>query len=225
MAGMITKDMVLNENILNLEHPEDVLESAELYIRTIMEYNCALREVKTKFSVINDEMALTIDRNPIEHIKTRVKQPISIIRKLERKGIPITIKNIEENIFDVAGIRVVCSYPEDVYKLAGALSNQDDITVLQKKDYIKNPKENGYRSYHMVVQVPIFLLEEKKTKCVEIQLRTIAMDFWASLEHKMRYKKDIENIEFVHKELLECAKLSSNLDQRMQKLRHIIESR
>ena len=176
-------------------------------------------EVETKFNVLNEEYSLQYDRNPISSIKTRLKSPISIKEKLERNDFPVTTESIEQNLADVAGIRVICSFPEDVYALANALLRQDDIQLVKKKDYIKNPKENGYRSLHLIVAVPIFLSCEKRIMHVEIQLRTIAMDFWASLEHQIRYKKDTEFTEDMMKELYECARVSAELDMRMDELR------
>ena len=182
-------------------------------------YKCALMEIETKFNVLNEEYSLQYDRNPISSIKTRLKSPVSIKEKLARHDYPMTTKSIEENLNDVAGIRVICSFPEDVYALANALLRQDDIVLVKKKDYIKNPKENGYRSLHLIVAVPIFLSCEKRIMHVEIQLRTIAMDFWASLEHQLRYKKDTEFTKDMMKELYECAKISAALDTRMDELR------
>ena len=182
-------------------------------------YKCALMEIETKFNVLNEEYSLQYDRNPISSIKTRLKSPVSIKEKLARHDYPMTTKSIEENLNDVAGIRVICSFPEDVYALANALLRQDDIVLVKKKDYIKNPKENGYRSLHLIVAVPIFLSCEKRIMHVEIQLRTIAMDFWASLEHQLRYKKDTEFTKDMMKELYECAKASADLDMRMDELR------
>ena len=182
-------------------------------------YKCALMEIETKFNVLNEEYSLQYDRNPISSIKTRLKSPVSIKEKLARHDYPMTTKSIEENLNDVAGIRVICSFPEDVYALANALLRQDDIVLVKKKDYIKNPKENGYRNLHLIVAVPIFLSCEKRIMHVEIQLRTIAMDFWASLEHQLRYKKDTEFTKDMMKELYECAKISAALDTRMDELR------
>lgn len=182
-------------------------------------YKCAMLEVETKFNVLNIEYSLSFDRNPINSIKTRLKTPLSIKEKLERRGLPITIESIEQNIYDVAGIRVVCSFQNDVYMLADALLSQDDIELFEKKDYIANPKKNGYRSLHLIVSVPIFLSNEKRSVKVEIQLRTIAMDCWASLEHQLRYKKNIEFSDDMSYELYRCAQLSEDLDQRMDALR------
>lgn len=189
-------------------------------------YQCALLEVETKFRVLNEQFSLQHERNPIESIKTRIKSPESIKEKLTRRGFAVNCENIENQLNDIAGIRVICSFIDDIYMLADCLLNQDDITLIERKDYIKNPKENGYRSLHLVVEVPIFLQNEKRLMKVEVQLRTIAMEFWANLEHKLRYKKDLsEDITaLTSAELLECAEMSANLDLKMQNVRNIIEN-
>ena len=189
------------------------------YSKLMAYYRCAIMEIETKFNVLNEEFSLRYDRNPINSIKSRLKSPMSIKDKLEKMQLPFSTEDIEKNLYDIAGVRVVCSFPEDVYMLADALLKQDDITLIKKKDYIKNPKPNGYRSLHLIVSVPIFLAKEKRPMMVEIQLRTIAMDFWASLEHQLRYKKDFEFTENMANELLNCANLSAELDMKMDKLR------
>ena len=176
-------------------------------------------EVKTKLDVLNKEFQANELRNPIETIKTRIKSPASIMEKLERKGFELSIQSIKDNLDDVAGIRVICSFVDDIYKVADMLTNQDDIKILSKKDYIKNPKKNGYRSLHLVVEIPIFLSNEKKPMRVEVQIRTIAMDFWASLEHEIHYKKfSNSNVEAV-KQLTECADVIYETDMKMLKIR------
>lgn len=200
----------------------DFVEENTKPLDTLMAYyKCAIMEVETKFKVLNEQFSLEYDRNPIESIKTRVKSLDGIVRKVRRKNIPLTLSAIEQNINDIAGIRVVCSFPEDIYLLADCLLQQDDIRLIEQKDYIKHPKENGYRSLHLIVAVPIFLQNEKREMKVEVQLRTIAMDFWASLEHKVRYKKNIpaDETERLAQELSECAQISADLDQRMQNIR------
>ena len=189
------------------------------YSKLMAYYRCAIMEIETKFNVLNEEFSLRYDRNPINSIKSRLKSPMSIKDKLENKQLPFSTEAIEKNLYDIAGVRVVCSFPEDVYMLADALLKQDDITLIKKKDYIKNPKPNGYRSLQLIVSVPIFLAKEKRPMMVEIQLRTIAMDFWARLEHQLRYKKDFEFTENMANELLNCANLSAELDMKMDKLR------
>lgn len=194
-------------------------EKSQGFIKLMAYYRCAMMEIETKFNVLNEEYSLAHDRNPISSIKTRLKSIGSIGGKLERRGLPITVSSMEKNLNDIAGVRVVCSFLEDVYALTDALLKQDDIQLIEKKDYIKNPKPNGYRSLHMIVAIPIFLAHEKRIMKVEIQIRTIAMDFWASLEHQLRYKKDMEFTQSMADELLECAQLSSVLDMRMDNLR------
>lgn len=188
-------------------------------------YRCALLEVETKFRVLNEEFSLQHERNPIENIKTRIKSPDSIREKMIRKNIPLSLGAMEENLNDIAGIRVICSFLNDIYMLAECLLQQDDVILLERKDYIKNPKPNGYRSLHLIIQIPIFLQNEKKNMKVEVQLRTIAMEFWANLEHRLRYKKDLDEavIQRTAKELTQCAEASAMLDDRMQKIRNIIE--
>lgn len=189
-------------------------------------YRCAIMEIETKFKVLNDWFSLQHERNPIESITSRLKSPESIRDKLERKHLPITITSIEENLYDVAGIRVICSFIDDIYLLADCLIRQDDIKVLEVKDYIKTPKKNGYRSLHLIVEIPIFLETQKKYVKAEVQLRTIAMEFWAKLEHRLRYKKHLspELYNYTADELLKCANASNQLDYKMQEIRNIIEN-
>ena len=189
-------------------------------------YRCAAMEVETKFRVLDVQMSLNRENNPIESIKTRLKSPESIFEKLKRRDLPMTLSAIEENLNDIAGVRVICSFPEDIYLLADALLRQDDITLIERKDYIQNPKPNGYRSLHLIVEVPIFLRNETKKMRVEVQLRTIAMDFWASLEHKLRYKKgleDSEDYQEISRQLKNCAEISAMLDRLMENIRGQIE--
>ncbi len=192
------------------------------YKKLMAYYRCAIMEVETKLNVLNEEFSLRHDRNPINDIKSRLKNPLSIKEKMERRGLEFSPESIEENLSDVAGVRVVCAFPEDVYTLANALLGQDDIILIEKKDYIKNPKKNGYRSFHLIVKVPIFLAHEKRSMKVEIQLRTIAMDVWASLEHQLHYKKDFDFTEEMANELTYCASLSAELDARMDALRKLV---
>ncbi|MDO4494119.1 MAG: GTP pyrophosphokinase family protein [Clostridia bacterium] len=182
-------------------------------------YRCAIMEVETKFRVLNEEFTLGDDCNPIATIKTRLKSPESILEKLQRRGAPFSVESIEENINDIAGVRVICSFQSDIYMLVDALLRQDDVTLLEMKDYIKNPKPNGYRSLHLIISTPIFLHNEKRQMKVEVQLRTLAMDMWASLEHQIRYKKENESItESIDDQLLACAELSAEVDRRMQRV-------
>jgi len=196
------------------------MNASSMPFRELMAYyRCAMMEVETKFNVLNQEFSVQYDRNPIESIKSRIKEPPSILDKLIRNKLPLSIESLEENLSDVAGVRVICSFIEDIYMLAGCLLKQDDVTLIKYKDYIKNPKENGYRSLHLIVEVPIFLAHKKKMMKVEIQLRTIAMDFWASLEHKLKYKKNRPDSERLTQELKACADMSAQLDERMEQIR------
>lgn len=181
-------------------------------------YRCAMMEVETKFRVLNEELSLEYDRNPIETIKTRLKSVDSITDKMMNQNIPITVDNIEKHLHDVAGVRVICGFPSDIYTLSEAFLNQDDITLIECKDYMANPKPNGYRSLHLIVEIPIFLHDEKKPMKVEVQFRTISMDWWASLEHKIRYKKDIKVPKDITEDLRECAEAAAALDNRMEQI-------
>ncbi|MBQ7875260.1 MAG: GTP pyrophosphokinase family protein [Oscillospiraceae bacterium] len=199
-----------------------IAQRAHEYAKLMAYYRCAIMEVETKFKVLNEEFSLRFDRNPIENVKSRLKRPISIRNKLKKYGYPLSINNIEEKLHDVAGIRVICSFPSDVYTIADAFLSQDDVTLIRMKDYIKKPKPSGYRSLHLIVEIPIFLAKEKRMMKVEIQLRTIAMDCWASLEHQIHYKKDFRFTEEMAAELSQCADISADLDERMEALRKIV---
>ena len=190
-------------------------------------YDSALKEINTKIEILNNEFVHIYNYNPIEHIKSRLKTPDSIVKKLKRYGFEVTIDNMVEKLSDIAGIRIICSFTSDIYQIAEMITKQSDVTVLYVKDYIKNPKPNGYKSYHMVVTIPIYLTDGPVDTKVEIQIRTIAMDFWASLEHKLRYKKDIpaDQAQQLQEELLACATQSAQLDNRMQEIRNQLVSR
>jgi len=189
----------------------------------MMMYNCALKTVKTKFDVLNTEFKVRHQRNPIKFIDTRLKRTSSIMEKMERNNIVFSLENIEEHITDVAGIRVICSYLDDIYVIAKALTDQDDVTLITRKDYIANPKPNGYRSLHLIISIPVFFSEQIKQLKVEVQIRTIAMDFWASLEHQLKYKQENPNGEEIAAELKECSEIISDTDSRMLKIRKKIE--
>lgn len=212
-----------NKQIINI--PEDFMEQMEEYRVLMSYYRCAIMEIETKFKVLNEFFSLEQERNHIETIKSRLKSPESVVEKMARKGLPMTVEAIEQNLFDIAGVRVICPFVQDIYILTNCLLEQDDITLIRKKDYIKNPKRNGYRSMHLIVEIPIFLKNEKRYMKVEVQLRTIAMDFWASLEHRLRYKKnlDAEVAGMLSEELKLCAETSANLDLRMEKIKEFIE--
>ena len=223
MVNGVLEDESLKRALLEAVFDEDMINWSkgvvQKYNRLMAYYRCAMMEVETKFNVLNEEFSLRYDRNPINGIKSRLKRLDSIQEKLNRKQLPFDMQTIETHIHDVAGIRVVCAFVEDVYLLAEALLKQDDVMLIEKKDYIANPKPNGYRSLHLIVTVPIFLEHEKRVMQVEIQLRTIAMDFWASLEHQLRYKKDFVFTEEMAQELRDCAQLSAQVDLRMDSLR------
>lgn len=199
------------------------LRETEPFNRLMMEYRAAIMEVETRLKVLNEEFSQVYNRNPFESIKSRLKTPTSIYAKMAYKGYPVTVENIREHLTDVAGLRVICSFPDDIYRLADLLIKQDDFILLRKKDYIRNPKENGYRSLHLILSVPIFLSNEKKYMKAEVQFRTIAMDFWASLEHKLKYKKDIESTEEIERQLRACADSIEALDYQMQDIRDKIK--
>ena len=223
MVNGVLEDEALKIALLEAVFDEDMINWSkgvvQKYKRLMAYYRCAMMEVETKFNVLNEEFSLRYDRNPINGIKSRLKRLDSIQEKLQRKQLPFDMQTIETHIHDVAGVRVVCAFVEDVYLLAEALLKQDDVMLIEKKDYIANPKPNGYRSLHLIVTVPIFLEHEKRVMQVEIQLRTIAMDFWASLEHQLRYKKDFVFTEEMAQELRDCAQLSAQVDLRMDSLR------
>ena len=200
-----------------------MIEVAGPFMQLMMAYRCAVREIETKLNVLNDEYSVQFDRNPFESIKSRIKTPVSIVEKLKKRECDVTVENIEKYLTDVAGIRVICSFPDDIYRLADQLARQDDVVLVEKKDYIKNPKPNGYRSLHLILEIPIFLSTGKKHVKVEVQFRTIAMDFWASLDHKLRYKKNIKNQDIIAEELKSCADVLCDIDLRMQQIRFMIE--
>ena len=190
----------------------------------LMNYQCAVMQVETKFNILNNRLSIQGEHNPIESIKSRVKSIDSIVRKLEKRQLPITIESVEENLKDIAGVRVVCSFVDDIYKIEENFLAQEDVTLIQRKDYIQNPKPSGYRSLHLIVKIPIYTETGKKDMFVEIQMRTIAMDFWSSLEHKLRYKKNLnpQTAEQLAKELEACAEESARLDEKMLRIRNQI---
>lgn len=198
---------------------EKIQSFAKPFQELMAYYRCAMMEVETKFKVLSEELSLEYDHNPIETIKTRLKSVEGITKKLHRKNLPIEVKSIENNIFDVAGVRVICSFISDIDTISEAFLRQDDIKLIERKDYINNPKQNGYRSLHLIVEIPIFLHDEKKMMKVEVQFRTISMDWWASLEHKIRYKKDVVFSAEQINELYNCAETAAELDTKMEMIR------
>lgn len=202
--------------------PEIFSEQAHSYMELMMMYRGAIREVQTKLEVLNDEFSIRYQRNPISFIKSRIKSPDSIIKKLKSKNYEISLESVITNLHDVAGIRVICPFIDDIYEVAKMLTTQDDVTLIETKDYIQNPKSNGYRSLHLIIEIPVFFSDRKQPILVEVQIRTIAMDFWASLDHQLRYKKDVENADKISQDLRECADTISATDQRMQIIKYQI---
>ena len=203
-------------------NPEDVFTYLEDFDLLMMRYDSAIRAVKTKLEILNDELSLTSLQSPISTILSRRKTTISIIEKLKRMGKNLSLESIEKNLNDVAGVRVICPFLDDIYKIAHMLIKQDDITLIEVEDYIITPKPNGYRSYHMIIEVPVYFSNEKEPMRVEVQIRTAAMDFWASLEHQMKYKQNIPDADNVMLELKECADIIADTDIRMLNLREKI---
>ena len=212
-----------NENIafdiMQVGFPTSFTEIKEM----TMLYSCAMREICTKLENLSQEFELKEARNPIQHITHRLKKPESIRNKMLQKGLPLEYEIMRDEITDIGGIRVVCSYINDIYAIANMLKQQDDILTVREKDYISKPKKNGYRSYHLIVAIPVFLSSEKQIIPVEIQMRTIAMDFWASLEHKLKYKKNVKNATQIVAQLKACADSIEMLDYQMQNLRNKID--
>ena len=222
------KESLLIDKLEEIVGDKTIKEVDEIFYNTkafMTYYRCAILEIETKFNVLNEQFSLRHERNPIEYIKSRLKSFESIAEKLKRKNLPVTLEAVANELNDVAGVRVICSFIDDIYLLANCLINQDDVKLIKMKDYIKNPKKNGYRSLHLIVEIPIFLQNEKKHIKVEVQLRTIAMELWANLEHRMRYKKNLseETLKTIDQELYECSNISHLLDTRMQKIRNIVE--
>ncbi len=199
-------------------------DQVDSWNEVLLIYRSALKEINTKLEILNDEFQHVHRYNPIEHIKSRIKTSESIVKKLKKKGYESTIENMVEHVDDIAGIRIICSFTSDIYHIAEMLVNQNDIKVLEVKDYIKSPKQSGYKSYHMLVTVPIFLSDKKIDAKVEIQIRTVAMDFWASLEHKIHYKFEGNAPGHIQDELVECARMVSDLDTKMQSLNEEVQS-
>ena len=217
-------DKVLDE--LNFVPDSDnyFVNQAIQFRELMMMYNCAIREVCTKLEVLNDELSIRNSRNPIEFIESRIKRPLSIVDKLKRYGEPVNVESIERSLNDVAGIRVICPFIDDIYSVADMLLSQDDITLIKKKDYIENPKPNGYRSLHLILEVPVFFSNQKKPMRVEVQIRTIAMDFWSSVDHQLKYKHDVPNADELSAQLKECADIISQTDMRMLAIKNQLYS-
>lgn len=213
-----TKAFYLFEGITEGHMPAEMVKTVRSFISAENLYASAIREIVTKLDNLNSEFKYTHERNPIQHIGSRVKSPTSILNKLMRRGKDITVRSARENLTDIAGVRVICSYISDIYLISGLLTSQDDVQLVRTNDYIKNPKPNGYRSLHIIVTVPVFLSTNVEYVNVEIQIRTLAMDFWASLEHELSYKLAGKKTEAVSNELLACAKEIAAVENRMQDL-------
>lgn len=205
--------------------PEHLVSQARDFQIAMMMFTCAIREVKTKLEVLNDDLTVRNQRNPIDVIKSRVKKPASIVEKLQRRNLPVSLDSMLNNLDDIAGIRVICSFVDDIYAVANMLLSQDDITVIAVKDYIKNPKPNGYRSYHLIIEIPVFFSDQKKSMRVEVQIRTMAMDFWASLDHQLKYKKNNgDATDFISEQLRQSAIVIARTDEKMLEIRRSIEA-
>ncbi len=198
------------------------MDQVDQWKSTMFLYSSALKSINTKIEILNNEFVQLYNYNPIEHVTSRLKTPQSIVKKLKGKGLEVDVDNMIEYVNDIAGIRIICSFMSDIYPIADIIAKQADITVLYVKDYIKNPKENGYKSYHMVVTIPVYLSDGKIETKVEIQIRTIAMDFWASLEHKIAYKFEGHAPDYIEAELKDCADMVHMLDAKMYSLNQAI---
>ena len=203
---------------LSQHDEEHLIESAMQLQQVMMLYEAGIREIKTKLDILSDESRISGTPCPIDSFKSRIKTPRSIIGKLKRRGFPISLQSMMENLNDIGGIRVICPFIEDIYTVADMLMRQDDLTLIEKKDYIQNPKPNGYRSLHLILEVPIFLSDRTQPVRIELQLRTIAMDFWASLEHQLRYKSDVEVPPQISDDLKACADVIAATDEEMQRI-------
>lgn len=208
----------IKEQVCEMDIKEDNGEGIDSWKEVTLIYNAALKQIQTRMEILNDEFQHVHQYNPIEHIKARIKTPESIVKKLKRHGYESTIGNMVKYVNDMAGIRVICSFTSDIYRIADMISEQRDLKVITVKDYITFPKASGYKSYHMIVTVPVYLSDRTVDAKVEIQIRTVAMDFWASLEHKIHYKLEGDAPEHIKNELVECAKMVTDLDARMLRL-------
>ena len=214
----------IKQNVVNQIAKTTLYENVSELMKMQQIYEAGIKEIRTKLEILDAEFKVKHDHNPIHHIESRLKSPESILKKAISKDIPVTERSLEENIHDIAGIRVICSFTSDIYRIAEMISNQSDIKIISIKDYIKHPKESGYKSYHMLVSVPIFLSDRNVNAKVEIQIRTVAMDFWASLEHKIHYKFEGNAPEHIKTELVECARMVSDLDARMLSLNEEVQA-
>ena len=203
-----------------------LLSENRRYQEVMLQYRCVLKALESRLEILNEEFSLQHDRNPIESMKSRLKSPSSIMNKMQKRGLPLDFPTMQANIMDVAGVRVICSFEEDVFFLAKCLKDQSDIEIVTEKDYISNPKPNGYRSYHMILKMPVRFLgntsETAALPCLEVQIRTIAMDCWASIEHELKYKHDIANPELMQQELKHCSDQIASTDLSLSTLKELI---
>jgi len=204
-------------------NPEVLQGQYQEITNLLLASHCGIKAIKTKLEILSDEMQLQDRRNPIEYIRSRIKSFDSIVGKLQRRGFPLTVEAARRELFDIAGVRVVCAFVDDIYRIANMLAAQDDVKLLMVKDYIRNPKPSGYRSYHMIVEVPVYFSNHSEQVRVEIQIRTIAMDFWATLEHQLNYKRGLDADGEVAKKLRACADSIANTDREMQVIRDMVD--
>lgn len=223
--GFLKMSAEFEKNLITemaLQPPVEFQSERAEYQKLMMAYYAAMREVQTKFEILNDELNIMYLRNPIEFIKVRIKKSQSVLDKLSRYGLEKTLDNLK-HINDIAGVRIVCTYVDDIYEIANMFVRQDDITLIQIKDYIKKPKENGYRSLHLTIEIPVYFSDSKRKLRVEVQIRTIAMDFWASLEHDMKYKREVEINPSLKEDLKACAEIIADTDIKMQKIKNELD--
>lgn len=206
------------DNVALIRSPETMVETAMEFQQIMVMYKAGIKQITTKLEILNSELCTGKNRSPIDTIKSRIKEPSSIVEKLRKKACPLSLASMTENLQDIAGVRVTCPFISDIYEIAAMLTNQEDISLISMKDYIKNPKENGYRSLHLVVSTPVYFSHRKEDIVVEIQIRTIAMDFWASLEHQINYKNNHKPSSEMLKELKDCADIIAQTDERMERL-------
>ena len=208
-----------------LKYVSQILDDADSWETMMFLYDAALRQMSTKIDILNEEFIHIHNYNPIEHVKSRIKEPKSIVKKLKRQGHEVTLENMLKYIKDIAGIRIICSFTQDIYRIADMLAKQSDLRVVELTDYLTHPKVSGYRSYHMIIEIPVFFSDSKKPIRVEVQIRTIAMDFWASLDHQLKYKKSFVDLNGeISSELKQCADVIAQTDNKMLEIRKRIEA-
>lgn len=214
----VTAELAPVKQLLAENSQQQIMDQMYKFIELEHLYDSAIREVKTKLEILDSEFRAKYSYNPIHHIEDRLKSPQSMFEKMKRLNLPFTVDSVRENLFDIAGVRVICNYIEDIYQVADLLTAQDDVVLIKRKDYIANPKANGYRSLHLVIETPVYLSEKKELVNVEVQIRTIAMDFWASLEHELKYKTDTEVSADLAEQLRMCAETIAQTDIQMQQI-------